>query len=176
MNEFMQKYKDALVQNLSEDVQQVVRSNYNKEEKRVTRGVFFTGGTGVGKTYALYAIQKRTSELCGYDATSGVENWVELLFEMKEKINSNQIRDFLSSVTSRNHIFLDDVGAEKQTEWSQEMLYLIVNRAYQANRSLFIATNLTIEEFTEKYGERITSRLVEMCEVLEIKGEDRRIG
>jgi len=170
------KYKDAVVQNLDPRVQEVVRSHFDKENRRITKGVFFTGGTGVGKTYALHAIKRRTEEICGYNACSGIENWTELLFELKEKINSNQIRDFLSNqVTNRPHIFLDDVGAEKQTEWSQEMLYMIVNRAYEQCHALFIVTNLTIEEFTEKYGERITSRLVEMCEVIELTGEDRRI-
>ncbi len=170
------KYKDAVVQNLDPRVQEVVRSHYDKENRRITKGVFFTGGTGVGKTYALHAIRRRTEELCGYNSCSGIENWTELLFELKEKINSNQIRDFLSNqVTNRPHIFLDDVGAEKQTEWSQEMLYMIVNRAYEQCHALFIVTNLTIPEFTEKYGERITSRLVEMCEVIELLGEDKRI-
>lgn len=170
------KYKDAVVQKLDRRVQDVVRSNYDKGKMKITKGVFFTGGTGVGKTYALHAIKKRTEELCGYSSCSGVENWTELLFELKEKINSNQIRDFLSNqVTNRPHIFLDDVGAEKQTEWSQEMLYMIVNRAYEQCHALFIVTNLTVDEFTEKYGERITSRLVEMCEVIELTGDDRRI-
>lgn len=170
------KYQNALVQNLDPRVQEVVRSHFDKEALRVTKGVFFTGGTGVGKTYALHAIQKRINELAGYNSCTGIENWTELLFELKEKISANQIRDFLSNhVTNRNHIFIDDVGAEKQTEWSQEMLYMIVNRAYEQCHALFIVTNLTVEQFTEKYGERITSRLVEMCEVVELTGEDRRI-
>ena len=170
------KYATAHIDHLDTKVIDVVRSNYDKENKRLTKGVFFTGGTGVGKTYALHAIKKRAEEICGYNTCSGIENWAELLFELKEKINSNNIRDFLSNhVTSKLHIFLDDVGAEKQTEWSQEMLYLIVNRAYEQGHALFIVTNLSIEEFTNKYGERITSRLVEMCEVIELTGEDRRI-
>lgn len=175
INECM-KYTQADVKNLSPELEETLRSNYDKEARRYRKGLLLTGGTGSGKTYALHAANIRIRELGGYSNVSDVENWVELLFELKDKINGGHVRAFLETVTNRNSVFLDDVGAEKVTEWSQEMMYLIVNRAYENGSTIFISTNLSLEEFTEKYGDRITSRLVEMCSVINLGDEDRRLA
>ena len=174
---YMNKYRQAETKELDEQIQRVLRLNHDKENHTFDKGIFLTGGTGTGKTYALHAIKNKLVSFSGIgNSVTSVENWVELLFELKDKMGTGQMRDFLNEqITSKKFLFLDDVGAEKQTDWSQEMLYLIVNRVYERQSTLFLVTNLSLKDFTEKYGDRITSRLVEMCEVIELTGEDRRI-
>lgn len=174
------KYKDATITNVEQSIRDLLKKNVVEIpdgegkiiKKELNRGLFLTGGTGTGKTYTLHAVRK---VLNGWGSATDVENWIELLFELREKISKGYLRDTLKAITDKEYIFIDDLGAEKQTEWSQEMLYLIVNRAYEDGKKLFIATNLSIEQFTEKYGERIASRLFEMCEPKALIGEDKRI-
>lgn len=139
-------------------------------ENKVTKGIFLIGATGRGKTYTLHAIRKNLPR----EKVTEVENWVELLFELKDKINKGFLKETVYELCRKQYFFIDDLGAEKQTEWSQEILYLIVNRLYEDNKSLFVATNLSLKEFTEKYGDRIADRLGEMCEVVELKGDNLR--
>jgi DNA replication protein DnaC len=104
-----------------------------------------------------------------------VENWVELLFELKGKFNIRDgVTTLIDSLTESQYIFLDDVGAEKQSEWSQEMLYLIINRAYNYEKTLFITTNLDEKEFQDKYGDRIFDRIQEICSVIKMPKVNHR--
>lgn len=138
--------------------------------KKTGKGIFIFGETGRGKTYALYAISKRFKEI---GQRSRVENWVELLLDLREK--TQYLRDALGSILEPQVVMIDDLGSERQTEWSQEILYTIINMAYQKQKKIFVATNLSLDEFTARYGDRIFSRLMEMCEPYELKGKDRRI-
>jgi DNA replication protein DnaC len=138
-----------------------------KEQKK---GLLIYGKTGTGKTYSLYAIKKTT------DLNYRVENWVELMLEVRDKVSQGKevgviVRDLCES----DVLAIDDLGAENQTPFSQEVLYTIVNRFYLHEKRMVIATNLDLRELAEKYGDRIFSRLVEMCELYEIKGEDKRL-
>lgn len=174
------RYDNATYESLDQDIKDLLKQNYvesvldGKKKFKLTKGIFITGKTGVGKTYVLHAIRKAIIEKMGGDP-SNVENWVELLFELREKISKSSLTSTIEKVVDKECIFIDDLGAEKQSDWSQEMLYLIVNKAYDAEKPLFLATNLSIAEFTAKYGERIASRLLETSEMKELTGVDKRI-
>lgn len=168
------RYSNAKTQDLDIKIRELLKANFNSEVNGFTKGIFLTGKTGTGKTYALHAIENHCLQfnlIC-----SPVENWVEVLFELKEKMGKGFLTETVKSITENPIIFIDDIGAEKQTEWGQEMLYLIINRIYEAEKTLFISTNLSFQEFSEKYGDRLTSRICEMCEMKEITGEDKRIS
>lgn len=138
--------------------------------KKSGKGIFLFGDTGRGKTYTLFAMNKRFREI---GMQSKIENWVELLLELRER--TQYLRDAINELLNTNILMIDDLGSERQTEWSQEILYTIINIAYEREKKIFIATNLSLEKFTLVYGDRIFSRLMEMCEPYELKGKDRRI-
>lgn len=167
------RYSNAKTQDLDQKIRNLLKQNFDSENGVFKKGIFLTGDTGTGKTYALHAIRNHIKNFGGN--CDKVENWVELLFELKDKISKGYLRDTIYAITSNDVVFIDDIGAEKQTEWGQEMLYLIINRMYESERTLFIATNLTFAEFSEKYGDRLTSRICEMCEMHETTGEDKRV-
>ena len=68
---------------------------------------------------------------------------------------------------------LDDLGAEKRTDWVLEQLYSIVNERWQDERSIVVTTNITdMDELREQVGARTVSRLAEICdEPLPIMGD-----
>jgi len=175
------RYQNATVKMLEEGLQKVVHNNLEKttyidgegnekiKEIEILKGIFIYGNTGVGKTFALHGIANSTR-------SGAVGNWVELLFEMKDSFTrEGALSRLVNDITSSKAIFIDDIGAEKQTDWSQEMLYLILNKAYENCTPIFVSTNLNIEQFTEKYGARIISRLAEMCEFYQMSGDDKRL-
>lgn len=167
------RYKNAKTQDLEKKLRDLLKANFNSEIGEFEKGIFLTGKTGTGKTHALHAIRNHCVD--HKEDCSKVENWVEVLFELKEKMSKGFLSDTIKSITDKPIVFIDDIGAEKQTEWGQEMLYLIINRLYEAEKILFLSTNLSFEEFSEKYGDRLTSRICGMCEMKEIIGEDKRI-
>lgn len=163
------KYQKADI----EKVPRIIRDTLSKAIKE-KKGLFLYGSTGVGKTYTLYAIEKKAMISVGVAKVGRVENWVEMLAEMRN--NLSQSVNYANMVAEKEMVIIDDIGSEKHTDWSQEMLYLIVNRVYVQEHIPIFATNLTLEQFQEQYGDRIFSRICEMCVKVEITGEDKRLS
>lgn len=75
------------------------------------------------------------------------------------------------------YLFLDDLGREKSTDWTHEILFHIVNSRYEnKNYGIVVASNLNPSQLASKVGEQIVSRLFEMCgEPIKLTGEDWRL-
>ncbi len=71
-------------------------------------------------------------------------------------------------------LMLDDFGIQRGTEWEMEMLYELVDARYAEERFTVITTNQDIEEIKKLSRGRIYSRLVEMCYLIPMQGEDYR--
>jgi DNA replication protein DnaC len=80
----------------------------------------------------------------------------------------------MDRLTEVDLLHVDDVGAEKTSEWVLEQLYAIVNARYEEQRSVVITTNLENDALTEQITARTVSRLEEMCTLLPLYGEDAR--
>ena len=75
-------------------------------------------------------------------------------------------------------LHLDDLGAERPTEWVLEQLYSIVNERWQDRRSIVVTSNLMdLEQLRAQVGNRTVSRLLEICdEQIPIYGDDLRLA
>lgn len=71
-------------------------------------------------------------------------------------------------------LVIDDIGAEKPSEWTQERLYSIVDHRYSNCLPLIVTSNLPPRKLGTQTGERVASRLAEMCTVVPMTGTDRR--
>jgi DNA replication protein DnaC len=71
-------------------------------------------------------------------------------------------------------LILDDLGAEKPTEWALEKIYQLVNLRYESLRPMIATTNLDLNSLERLLGERTFGRLIEMCLPVEVSGEDYR--
>jgi len=87
----------------------------------------------------------------------------------------------LAPVLQAELLVLDDLGAEKTSEWVQETLGLVINTRYNARRPTIVTTNLVDRtentdplSFALQVGERSRSRLREMCDWVEMGGADSR--
>ena len=83
---------------------------------------------------------------------------------------------FFERLTSVDLLHIDDLGAEKRSDWVLEQLYALINERYEAQRSILVTTNLDEAELEDQIGTRTVSRLVEMCGtcMVPMHGEDRR--
>jgi DNA replication protein DnaC len=89
--------------------------------------------------------------------------------------NSGQDSDKLIEIAQRVPILmLDDLGAEKVTEWTLERLTLILDERYVEMRPTLITSNVPLHKLRLHVGDRIESRVAEMCEKVALTGPDRR--
>lgn len=70
---------------------------------------------------------------------------------------------------------LDDLGCERATDWTVEKLYLLINHRYEHMRSTIFTSNLTGKQLAAQLGDRIPSRLEQMCQVVDLGQHDHRV-
>lgn len=84
--------------------------------------------------------------------------------------------EYRSGLTGCDLLVLDDLGAEAQNDLVREQLYLVVDGRVTARRPTVVASNLSLEELRSWCGERLASRLLGACEVVELMGSDMRLA
>lgn len=141
--------------------------------------VFFYGGRGCGKTM-----------LASIMANAALKNGEQVVFfsvaemntTLKSAINDGSLQSLLNRMIKAGVLILDDIGAEASSPWTMEQLFVIVNGRYnESDGRIIITSNLRPSELRVQWqrindvGERIYSRLVEMCLFAEVVGDDRRL-
>ena len=114
--------------------------------------VVFQGEAGTGKSHLAFAMMKYLSETTKEIAI--FINVTDLL--MKIKADFSQEEFLVNKIASAKFLVLDDLGMEKDSEWSFSILYNILNK--RANT--VITTNLTAQEIQKRYGRPFMSRLM----------------
>ena len=105
------------------------------------RGLWFHGDVGTGKTSLALLVSKAASES---GRTVAVYSLPLLLAELKSTYERDASESYLQlfrRLCSADLLVLDDLGAEKQTEWVLEQLYSLVNERWQSEGSIVVTTN-----------------------------------
>jgi len=149
----------------------------------VERGLFLNGPPGIGKTHIAVAVLRRVIVTRG--ARGLFYDTRELLRVIRSTFNPvtrTAEMDILRPVMDAELLVLDDLGAEKTSEWVEETMNLIVNTRYNERRPTIFTSNYDDvpdeagdpNSLKARVGFRIHSRLHEMCEFLEYDGADYR--
>ena len=137
------------------------------------RGLWLVGDVGTGKTTLAMLVAKAALDA---GRSVAIYSLPRLLNLIREAIGSEGGKlDFLDRLSAVDLLHIDDLGAENTTEWVLEQLYSIVNARYEAERAIVATTNLMPDRLSEQIGERLVSRLVEICgDPLPLFGTDHR--
>lgn len=152
--------------------------DYFKSHAYQDKGLYIFGKVGTGKTHILYAIKKKVRDGGG---TMLIWNVANLLYEIKQDFSRDDKRDPIDDLCGESaKIFpriyaLDDIGAEKPSDFVIETLYRIINDFYVDKRPIILTSNYSLGELAERIGERTASRIAEMCSIVELGGDDRRM-
>ena len=114
--------------------------------------IVLQGEPGTGKSHLAFAMMKYLSEV-----TKGIAifiNVTDLL--MKIKADFSQEEFLVNKIASAKFLVLDDLGMEKDSEWSFTILYNILNK----RSNTIITTNLISADIQKRYGRPFMSRLM----------------
>ena len=163
--------------------QAVAKARHVADSFPVSRGLLFEGQPGVGKTHLAVAVLKQVIETAGvrglfYD-TRDLLRIIRSTYDPSIRTTELEV---LRPVMTADLLVLDDLGAEKTSEWVEETMNLIVNTRYNERRLTVFTSNYQDfpEELAEpnslifRIGHRMRSRLHEMCEFLQMDGADYR--
>jgi DNA replication protein DnaC len=148
-----------------------------EESLQSGRGLWFYGDVGTGKTSLAMIVSKAAQEA---GASVAIYSVPRLLAEIKDTFDSQSGHSYMQlfrRLCSVDLLHLDDLGAERSTDWVLEQLYSIVNERWQERRAIVLTTNLhDLDELREQLGARTVSRLTEICgDPIPVMGPDLRM-
>lgn len=117
--------------------------------------VIMIGEAGRGKSHLAYSIIKALSDTTGKLVT--LVNVVDLLGEIRSDFSKEQY--WMKMLSEVDYLVLDDLGAEKISDWSKSIIYSVLNK----RTSTIITTNLSAKDLSREYGKRIVSRILKGC-------------
>lgn len=153
-------------------------------------GLLLIGPIGVGKTHLAVGIMQEL--IRGKGVHSLFCDYRELLKEIQNSYNPTVQAtelEILQPVFQAEVLVLDELGAVKPTEWVWDTVSHILNTRYNDKRTTIITTNFSDqaagqlsgpraaareETLGDRIGERMRSRLHEMCRVVQMEGSDFR--
>ena len=136
------------------------------------KGLLLYGTVGTGKSYSAYCI---ANALIDQGIPVLVTDITRIVNTLQGKFEDRQ--EYIDTLNTYSLLILDDLSAERKTEYMNEMVWSIINARYRSGKPLIVTTNLSSEELANAAdisSQRIYSRLFEMCIPVKVEGEDRR--
>lgn len=146
--------------------------NYAETLNKNSQSLLFFGGTGIGKTHLSLAIAGAALEIGMGVVYSPVQNLIQKL--EKEHFSYNSDTPILDDVLDCDLLILDDLGTEFSTAYSQSLIYNIINTRILSLKPTIISTNLEMEAFSERYTNRVASRVIGSYAIKKFCGNDIR--
>lgn len=140
----------------------------------VTQGpsLLLLGPTGTGKTFQAWGAVRALAE-SGVSVNWTVTTAADMYARLRPRHRVDSEEEFERYQRARV-LVVDDLGAAKGSEFTEEINYRLINHRYQAQMPTLITSNIPVRELGSALGERVASRLTEMAHRVVLKGDDRR--
>lgn len=171
------KIKDTKQRKKLESNHKLFKKYCDKYPSVKYKNALIMGGTGVGKSYLMYAV-----------ANEFMKNGFSVLYVSAIKLNSLMLsyhtsfvseRDvYLADVIDCDLLIIDDLGSEQKIKnVTDEYLLKILDEREKADKPVFVTTNLNEEQLKNSYNERVFSRLFNVNKTIisNIDGNDLRL-
>jgi DNA replication protein DnaC len=178
------------------ELREAVVGHFNKALAALRDGkcVTLTGGRGSGKTHMAVGLMRQIAmeskgesyvdkphyqdrielNFCFYRVADFYvdlkSNWTDGAGNIQQRTEREVIEDYCSGEV----IVFDDLGIEKVSDWSRQLLYTLIDKMYGECKRVIFTSNLSLKEISDKIDDRIASRLMEMGPVINIGNKDER--
>lgn len=135
-------------------------------------GILFYGDTGTGKTFLADCI-----------ANALLDRGVPVLVTSIIQLTSggfdaeNELKSTLNRMRSARLVVLDDLGAERTSDYKAEQVFSVIDSRYNSGKPLVVTTNLSPREMrntTDLKQRRIFERVLENCVPVQVAGQNHR--
>lgn len=154
-------------------VEKFTRTGKNKDALAAAIGfdprkenLYFHGPTGTGKTHLAVIAGRRFRDVNFLQLS-------DLARDIRASDGADREQDIFDYWSSNPVVILDDLGASKDTAFTLDLLYNLIDKRYRDDRNgLIITSNLSLSELSAKLSDdRVPSRLAQMCRIFSLTGE-----
>lgn len=148
-------------------------STYDLSEK----GFYIFGErSGIGKTHLMAALAQKLIRR-GANAL-----WVfcpDFLHQLRNRFDNRSVtyggqEISIEQAKRVDALFIDDIGAEKPSDWVREVLTMIIDHRLNSQIPTFFTSNCEPDVLEDLLGERIVSRIFGGCDIADMDGTDHR--
>lgn len=148
------------------DIVQNYIQNFDRMYEQ-NQGLLLWGPVGTGKSYAAAVI---ANELLDRRTPVVMTSFIKILKEVGTFDTDN---GKIEKINQSKLLIIDDLGAERGTDYTLERVYDIIDSRYRSNKPIILTTNLTMEQMKNcddiRYN-RIYDRIFEMCYPIKVSG------
>lgn len=176
-------YPDAINSEYGVSPRDIAKNIYNIAVKysafdpSVSKQLLFYGSTGLGKTFTSECIArefiKNGKDVYYTSAPRLFSIFEDYKFGRNTTVEAKRIIDYIQNV---DLLIIDDLGTEFRTQYTDSILFDIINSRTNENRHMIISTNLNPTQLEPTYSQRISSRILGNFEILLFLGNDLRIN
>ena len=168
------KYTFANDDNKNPDISRACRKyadNFSDMYK-LGKGLIFCGQVGTGKTFYAGCIANEVISQARSVLMTNIPSFITKLGYSQEEKNY-----VLNKISCVSLLVIDDLGVERDTPYSLEKIYEIIDTRYRSGKPLIITTNLKYKDMKTEENtsyKRIYDRILQMCHPIAVLGESRR--
>ena len=135
-------------------------------------GLFLFGSAGTGKTHLAVKAAQETK------LDTKFIKMPKLLLQLRANFDGKgyENEQIIERLSKQELLVIDDLGAEKASDWVAETIYLLIDERYGRMLPTIITSNFSLSDLAGRVGDRVASRITEMCRVIEINTSDKRKG
>ena len=172
------KFRDAsfekyTIREENREIYKLARKYVKKFQKMKSenQGLLFYGPVGTGKSYTAACIANALMER---STPVIMTSFVKILQDIQGTGNEAQ---YIQILNSASLLIIDDLGAERSTDYALEKVYNIIDSRVRANKPMLLTTNVDLDDMLEcediRY-KRVYDRIFECCHPVQICGESFR--
>ena len=137
------------------------------------RSLLLLGATGTGKTHQAYGALRHLAG-SGWPPIAWRAIEAAELYALMRPGSTPDAEACFTALADAPLLLLDDLGSGRWTEFTEEVTFRLVNYRYVHGLPMIVTSNVRPEVFTDTFGARISSRLRQMCTLIDLGLSDRR--
>jgi DNA replication protein DnaC len=167
-------FTNFIVRSGSEKCFKIAKKYVDEFDSWEGESLMFWGEPGNGKSHLATAV---ANELTAKNKRVVFISMPDLLEKIKATFNKNTTETeakIMKGLQMCDLLIIDDIGAEKVSDWVQEVIFRIVDGRYKKVKPIMATSNLEPKELAERIGKRAYDRLIEISQPIKNEASSYR--